>query len=81
MQEKTPKIWKEKTDWIVNNGGMVLVNVHPDYINFNMNGKIKDEFSPAIYRDFLNYLNDSYKGKFWNPLPEQLANYYFENYL
>jgi peptidoglycan/xylan/chitin deacetylase (PgdA/CDA1 family) len=32
MKEKTPKIWTDKLDWIALNEGMVLVNVHPDYI-------------------------------------------------
>ena len=75
MQEKTIKIWQEKTDWIAKNGGMVLVNVHPDYIDFNFN-KTREEFPLQLYKDFLLYIKESYKDTFWNPLPAQLSQYY-----
>ena len=29
LQEKTPKTWMKKLDWIAEKGGMALVNVHP----------------------------------------------------
>jgi hypothetical protein len=35
LKESSPEIWKRKLDWIVECGGMALVNVHPDYINFD----------------------------------------------
>ncbi|NIO22181.1 MAG: hypothetical protein GTN76_16005, partial [Candidatus Aenigmarchaeota archaeon] len=34
MKENGIDIWRRKLDWIAENGGMVLVNVHPDYMNF-----------------------------------------------
>lgn len=68
MREKTIKIWQEKTDWIAKNGGMVLVNVHPDYIAFNSK-EVTEEFSLQLYKEFLHYLKNSYKDNFWNPLP------------
>lgn len=75
MREKTIKIWQEKTDWIAQNGGMVLVNVHPDYINFD-NGNKTEEFSLEIYINFLKYLKLKYESFFWNPLPKELARYW-----
>ena len=34
MRKKNIEIWKNKLDWIVKNGGMALLNTHPDYMNF-----------------------------------------------
>ncbi len=34
LREKDIGIWKNKIDWIVANGGMALLNSHPDYMNF-----------------------------------------------
>jgi len=39
LMNENNDIWKRKVDWIVQNGGMVLVNVHPDYVNFSQNKK------------------------------------------
>jgi hypothetical protein len=80
MREKTIKIWQEKTDWIAKNGGMVLVNVHPDYVNFNFCA-VAEEFPLQLYKDFLLYIKESYKDNFWNPLPAQLAQYYLNKVL
>jgi len=35
MQEKNIDIWKRKLEWVAENGGMPLVNTHPDYMNFD----------------------------------------------
>ena len=35
MKEKNIEIWKQKLDWIAEYGGMVLLNTHPDYMNFD----------------------------------------------
>jgi hypothetical protein len=75
MQEKTINIWQKKTDWIVENGGMVLVNVHPDYINFSKNSNSTEEFYVNIYIEFLEYIKKKYWGNYWNPLPKQLAKF------
>lgn len=75
MREKTIKIWQEKTDWIAKNGGMVLVNVHPDYINFSNIETNIEEVSIDIYKQFLSYLKTKYSNQYWNPLPKQLADY------
>ena len=72
MREKTIKIWQEKTDWIAENGGMVLLNVHPDYISFNDTIQT-EEFSIEMYRSFLNYISTRYKNNYWNVLPSELA--------
>ncbi|MFZ2322565.1 MAG: polysaccharide deacetylase family protein [Ignavibacteriaceae bacterium] len=78
MREKSIKIWQNKADWIIKNNGMVLVNSHPDYINFNGNF-LTEEFSISLYKSFLVYIRDNYSGQFWNPLPRELADYIRKN--
>jgi hypothetical protein len=68
-------IWKKKLDWIVERGGMVLLNVHPDYINFDQGITKAEEYPQNYYIEFLQYIIDKYNGLFWNPLPKELAAY------
>lgn len=75
MREKDCSIWKKKLDWIVENNGMALLNVHPDYIEFSNSDKIFQKFPVNIYIDFLNYVKSEYAGKYWNPLPKDLARF------
>ena len=75
LGQKNIDIWKKKIDWIVSKGGMVLVNVHPDYINFDNNQIRFDEFSVKFYNDLLNYLGINYKDQYWNALPKEAAAY------
>ncbi len=74
MKEESPAIWMDKLDWISKNGGMVLVNVHPDYLNFENKRKL-EEFPVNFYSDFLKYVKDTYNGKYWNALPKQVAKF------
>ncbi|HEY1788137.1 MAG TPA: glycosyltransferase [Verrucomicrobiae bacterium] len=79
LDEKSPEIWKTKLDWLVARGGMALLNVHPDYIGFN--GKLNaSEYPAAWYTDFLQYVKTYYAGKFWNPLPKEMARWFKENH-
>ncbi|MCG6961348.1 hypothetical protein LJE82_15780 [bacterium BMS3Abin03] len=75
MNENQLNIWKDKTDWIVKNGGLVLVNIHPDYINFNDFKGRKEEFSINLYIEFLNYIKSKYNNEYWHALPRDIANY------
>ena len=34
LKEKSIELWRKKLDWITAHQGMVLLNVHPDYIDF-----------------------------------------------
>jgi hypothetical protein len=75
LGEDTPDIWKRKLDWIAARGGLALVNIHPDYIDFS--GKRSSSLYPSsLIRDFLDFLCAKYKGKFWNPLAKELALWY-----
>jgi len=73
MKEQNINIWKKKLDWIAKNGGMVLLNVHPDYINFKNEKNGTEQYSAKHYENFLNYVSEAYNGQYWNILPKEIA--------
>ncbi len=75
MKEKSINIWRKKVDWIAEKGGMALLNVHPDYINFN-NIHTLEEFPVKYYIELLEYVKNEYHGKFWNALPSELFGFW-----
>jgi hypothetical protein len=75
LREQSITIWKQKLDWVAKNGGMVLVNVHPDYIRFDHPGESPFEFPSARYEDLLVYVREKYQGKYWHVLPREVADY------
>jgi len=78
MKYRTIDIWTEKLEWIVQKGGMALLNTHPDYMNFD-DKKLKiEEYPVAYYEEFLNYLKVKYDGKYWNPLPREIAKFWLD---
>jgi hypothetical protein len=79
MNEKTINIWKDKLDWIATNGGMALLNVHPDYIDFGHGNNYFEEYSAEFYIEFLRYVTEKYCNEFWNPLPKEIAKYWIDN--
>jgi glycosyltransferase involved in cell wall biosynthesis len=75
LREKSPEIWLRKVDWIAAHGGMVLVNVHPDYICFNEQTPSARTYPAAFYAQLLEYIQDRYPGQYWQPLPRELADF------
>ena len=75
LREKTIATWKRKVDWVAENGGMVLVNVHPDYVRFHNGNASAFEFSASHYDDLLTYVREKYEGKYWHALPREVADY------
>jgi glycosyltransferase involved in cell wall biosynthesis len=74
LQERSIDIWKRKIDWIAGRGGMVLLNVHPDYVGFGeKNGR--REFPSLLYRELLAYIREKYAGQYWQALPREIAEY------
>ncbi len=74
LEERSIDIWKRKIDWIVERGGMVLLNVHPDYVGFDK--KIgRREFPATHYRELLSYIREKYAGQYWHALPREVAEY------
>jgi glycosyltransferase involved in cell wall biosynthesis len=75
LREKSPEIWKRKLDWVARHGGMALINVHPDYIDFSGRGSNR-EYAASLYSEFLQFVSAHYAGQFWNPLPGALAEWF-----
>jgi glycosyltransferase involved in cell wall biosynthesis len=78
LQEKTLEIWLQKLDWLAQRGGMVLVNVHPDYVGFGDFKLKRSEFPAGLYAQFLNHIQQKYAGQFWHALPHEVAAWYRE---
>ena len=79
LKEKTTEIWKQKLAWLARCGGMVLVNVHPDYIGFERDGLEVAEYPVAFYEELLTHIATKYQGAYWNVLPREVAGWYREN--
>jgi glycosyltransferase involved in cell wall biosynthesis len=75
LRETTPEIWMRKLDWIAEHGGMVLLDVHPDYMSFNGSQQTTTEYPAELYREFLIYLKTKYAGQYWHALPKQVAEH------
>jgi len=75
MQEKDNSIWEKKLDWIAENGGVAILNVHPDYINFENNPSL-EEYPIKYYTDFLKFVKQNYTNDYWNVLPKQLSSFW-----
>lgn len=80
LGEKDPEIWLKKLDWIAAHGGMALVNIHPDYINFEGGDPTRSAYPVARIRELLHHVQERYGGNFWNPVPKELAEWYREVY-
>jgi len=74
FQEKTIDVWKSKLDWVAAHGGLALVNVHPDYMNFD-GKRTSSEYGADLYKDFLEYVTNRYRSKCWFALPRDVAKY------
>jgi hypothetical protein len=72
LGEDTPEIWKRKLEWIAAKGGLALVNIHPDYIDFS-GRRTSSCYPSSLVKDFFDYLCSRYRGTFWNPLAKDLA--------
>ena len=50
-------------------GGMALLNVHPDYVDFGQGIRAEDEFPVQHYAEFLTWLKENHSGQYWHALP------------
>lgn len=80
LRERTSEIWKRKLAWISEHGGLALVNIHPDYINFGNNIQSSSHYPVAVLEEFLNFIRKDYGDSFWNPLARELAEWYQSNH-
>jgi len=79
MKQKNIKVWKEKLDWIAKKGGMVLLNTHPDYMDFKGKEVRMDEYPAKYYVEFLEYVKSEYEGQYWHVLPKDMAKFWSKN--
>jgi hypothetical protein len=76
MKEKNIEIWKKKLDWIVRQGGMALINTHPDYMNFEGKNLGPEDYPAEYYKELLEYVISTYDEQYWHVLPKELAHYW-----
>jgi glycosyltransferase involved in cell wall biosynthesis len=74
LGEDSPRIWKQKLDWIAERGGMALVNTHPDYMHMDGHPGTGMTYPESIYREFLDHVK-TYGDRFWHALPRDLADW------
>ena len=75
LKETSIDIWKKKLDWISQQGGMALVNTHPDYMNFDGGNPAREEYPAQYYKEFLQYIKTQHRGKYWHALPKEAASF------
>lgn len=75
LRETTPDIWLNKAEWLAENGGMVLLNVHPDYVCFTGEATSRKTFPVAHYRKLLEHLKSRHGGHYWQPLAREVAKH------
>ncbi len=75
LGETTIDVWKKKLDWIVQQGGMALINTHPDYMCIDGSPE-RDEYPIARYEEFLSYVRDNYGDQCWHALPREVSRHY-----
>jgi len=76
LSEKNIDIWKKKLDWIVERGGMALLNTHPDYMNWGDRTEQKEEYPVRLYIEFIEYIKTRYKNEYWQALPREIAEFW-----
>ena len=76
MKESGINVWKNKLNWIAEKGGMVLLDTHPDYMNFDNKKALIDEYPSQHYKKFLEYIKHTYAGQYWNVLPREMARFW-----
>ena len=79
LRETTVDIWLRKLDWIAQNGGMVLVDAHPDYMAFSGTPSKKGgEYRVELYKQLLEHVRSKYSGEYWQALPRDVAAFVFQ---
>ena len=76
--ERSIRLWQHKVDWIARHGGMALLNVHPDYIEFSGSKPASGTYAIDKYQQFLSYCLTKYGNDYWNALPSAVARFVLE---
>lgn len=75
LREENIGIWKRKLDWIVERGGMALIDTHPDYMRFRRGAHGPARYDAAHYADLLRHIRTRHAGRYWHALPREVAEY------
>ena len=54
---------------------MVLLDTHPDYMNFGETNGRDGEYPVRLYRELLEYVRSRYAGQYWHVLPREVAEF------
>jgi hypothetical protein len=65
LRERTIDRWRRKSEWIIDQGGLINVIVHPDYM---------DADRLALYDEFLAFIAEKPGG--WQALPRAVASWW-----
>ncbi len=79
LGERHPDIWFQKLDWVAQHGGMVLLNVHPDYMEFEGRSAEGRTYPAEFYSRFLEYVRQRYGDVYWQALARDAAAWYRKN--
>ncbi len=81
LGHKDISVWKRKVAWIAERGGMVLLNLHPDYVSHGGDSRgIRKDFPVHFYQEFLQHLHDTYSGSYWHALPREVNQHIRSSY-
>jgi hypothetical protein len=72
LRENTSNLWKQKLAWIATQGGMALVNIHPDYIEFGSSCATSQGYPVRLFVDLLRAVR-GYGRMVWDALPRDVA--------
>ena len=75
LREPSIDLWIRKVDWIVRHNGMVLLDTHPDYMNFSDAKARGAQYPVSRYAELLEYIGSHYAGQYWHALPREMAAY------
>jgi hypothetical protein len=76
LRQTDTRTWEKKLDWIVEKGGMALLNTHPDYMHWHGERRRIDEYPHEYYLEFLLHIKERYSGQFWHSLPREVAAFW-----
>jgi hypothetical protein len=80
MRNRTNDLWKQKLEWIVQNGGMALMVTHPDYMHFDGVMCPYSEYPADLYSEFLGHILSAHQGRYWHALPRDVARFWKQTY-
>lgn len=80
LRERSPDIWLQKLDWVAEHGGLALINIHPDYMDFDKSDFSSLRYPVSLVESLLDYVCSRYRNDFWNPLPKDLAIWYRQSH-